>query len=127
MGEIGCFLSHYFIWEEVIARNLQQVVVFEDDLRFRPNFKSDLGAMMAEVNALKLEWDLIYLSRKILKPKLEHWVPRSSKLVVPHYSYWTAAYIISQSGARKLLQQQPLQKMMAVDEYLPLMFDAHPK
>ena len=76
---------------------------------------------------MELEWDLIYVARKILHYKQEKWVPLASRLVVPHYSYWTAAYLISQSGARKLLAQQPLGKIMAVDEYLPLMFDRHPK
>ena len=66
MGEIGCFLSHYFIWEEMIAKNLQRVIVLEDDLRFKPNFKSELAVVMAEVKALALDWDLIYLSRYII-------------------------------------------------------------
>ena len=127
LGEIGCFLSHYFIWEEVVAKNYKQVIVLEDDVRFKPNFKSHLAVTMREVQDLELDWDLIYVSRKILHYKNEKWVPLSSRLVKPHYSYWTAAYLLSQSGARKLLAQQPLSKMMAVDEYLPLMFDKHPK
>ena len=127
LGEIGCFLSHYNIWEEVVTKNYKQVVVLEDDIRFKPNFKSNLIAMMREVDDLGLDWDLIYLARKILHYRKEKWVPLSSRLVLPDYSYWTAGYLVSQSGAKKLLRQQPLTKMMAVDEYLPLMFNEHPK
>ncbi|XP_063686182.1 procollagen galactosyltransferase 2-like [Bolinopsis microptera] len=126
LGEIGCFLSHYYIWEEVVAKNYKQVVVLEDDVRFKPNFKSNLAAMMREVDDLGLDWDLIYLARKILYHSKEKWVPLSSRLVLPDYSYWTAGYLVSQSGAKKLLRQEPLTKMMAVDEYLPLMFNKHP-
>ena len=35
--------------------------------------------------------------------------------------------MISHSGAKKLLAQRPLQKILPVDEYLPIMFDEHPK
>jgi collagen beta-1,O-galactosyltransferase len=66
LGEIGCFLSHYYIWEEVVAKNYKQVIIMEDDLKFKPDFKSQLASAMREVQDLELEWDLIYLSRKIL-------------------------------------------------------------
>lgn len=48
-------------------------------------------------------------------------------LVVPTYSYWTLAYIISQQGAQKLINAKPLGKMLPVDEFLPIMYDKHPK
>ena len=126
-GEIGCFLSHFYIWEEVVEKGLKEVIIFEDDVRFKPNFRSELHAIMSEVSALKLDWDLIYLGRKILEPKRERWVSKSSRLVIPKYSYWTVGYMLSLSGAKKLLAQTPAQKMIAVDEFLPLMFDSHPK
>jgi len=34
MGEIGCFLSHYFIWKDMIDKGYKEIIVFEDDLRF---------------------------------------------------------------------------------------------
>ena len=126
-GEIGCFLSHYFIWEEIVERKYDKVIVFEDDVRFKPNFRSDLQTVMSEITELNEPWDLIYLGRKILNHKREVWVKRASRLVKPHYSYWTVGYILSYSGAKKLLAQDPKSKMIAVDEYLPLMFDVHPK
>lgn len=48
-------------------------------------------------------------------------------LVEADYSYWTLGYALSLQGARKLLQAQPLSKMLPVDEYLPVMFNKHPK
>jgi collagen beta-1,O-galactosyltransferase len=38
-GEIGCFMSHYNIWRDVIENDYEQVVVFEDDIRFEPFFR----------------------------------------------------------------------------------------
>ncbi|KAB0380735.1 hypothetical protein FD755_008519 [Muntiacus reevesi] len=125
-GEVGCFLSHYSIWEEVVARGLTQVVVFEDDVRFESNFKGRLERLMEEVEAEKLPWDLIYLGRKQVNPEEEAVVEGLPNLVVAGYSYWTLAYVLSLAGARKLLASQPLRRMLPVDEFLPIMFDQHP-
>ncbi|XP_062938230.1 inactive glycosyltransferase 25 family member 3 isoform X3 [Cynocephalus volans] len=125
-GEVGCFLSHYSIWEEVVARGLAKVVVFEDDVRFESNFKGRLEQLMEEVEAEKLPWDLIYLGRKQVNPEEEVAVEGLPGLVVAGYSYWTLAYTLSQAGARKLLASQPLHRMLPVDEFLPIMFDRHP-
>lgn len=48
-------------------------------------------------------------------------------LVIPDYSYWTLGYALSLQGAKTLLEAQPLSKMLPVDEFLPVMFNKHPK
>ena len=68
-----------------------------------------------------------YLGRKKLFHDKEDRVEGSKHLVKPVYSYWTLAYLLSKSGAKKLIAAKPLSKMMAVDEYLCLMFDEHPR
>uniref|UniRef100_I3LWE5 Glycosyl transferase family 25 domain-containing protein n=2 Tax=Marmotini TaxID=337730 RepID=I3LWE5_ICTTR len=126
-GELGCFLSHYNIWKEVVDRGLQKSLVFEDDLRFEIFFKRRLMNLMRDVEREALDWDLIYVGRK--RMQVEHpekAVPRVRNLVEADYSYWTLAYVISLQGARKLLAARPLAKMLPVDEFLPVMFDKHP-
>lgn len=125
-GEVGCFLSHYSIWEEVVVRGLARVVVFEDDVRFEDNFRRRLEWLMEDVVTQKLSWDLIYLGRKQVNPEEEVAVEGLPGLVVAGYSYWTLAYTLSLAGARKLLASRPLQRMLPVDEFLPIMFDQHP-
>jgi hypothetical protein len=34
--------------------------------------------------------------------------------------------MLSLAGARKLVAQEPLKRLIPVDEYLPVMFDEHP-
>eukprot|EP00057_Strongylocentrotus_purpuratus_P024637 XP_011679111.1 PREDICTED: procollagen galactosyltransferase 1 [Strongylocentrotus purpuratus] len=126
-GEIGCFLSHYNIWKEVVERNLSRILIFEDDIRFGARFKPRMASVMAEVAARKLEWDLIYVGRKILHMKGEKFLSDSTQIVTPSYSYWTLSYMLTLEGAKKLLAQEPLGKMVPVDEYLPIMFDKHPE
>ncbi|XP_037085406.1 glycosyltransferase 25 family member-like isoform X2 [Pollicipes pollicipes] len=124
-GEIGCFLSHHGVWQDVLAQGHERVIVFEDDVRFQPYFHYQLEQLMDEVEALRLDWDLIYLGRKILHSN-EQWVEGARRLVRPDYTYWTLAYALTRRGAAKLVREQPLRKMVAVDEYLPIMFDRHP-
>uniref|UniRef100_A0A8C0IKB0 Cerebral endothelial cell adhesion molecule n=1 Tax=Chelonoidis abingdonii TaxID=106734 RepID=A0A8C0IKB0_CHEAB len=125
-GEVGCFLSHYYIWKEIVARGLEKSVVFEDDVRFEAYFKVRLMRLMEELEWAQLDWDLIYLGRKQVNLDDEEPVEDVRNLVVAEYSYWTLAYIISQRGAQKLIAAEPLSKMLPVDEFLPIMSDKHP-
>ena len=53
-------------------------------------------------------------------------VPNIRSLVEADYSYWTLGYMMSLQGARKLLEAEPLKRMLPVDEFLPVMYDKHP-
>jgi len=81
------------------------------------------------VGTLKLTYLLTYsyLGRKILQHNMEAFVEGTSSVVWPHYSYWTLGYMLTYKGAWKLLQQNPLGKLLPVDEYLPIMFNKHPE
>ncbi|XP_034471649.1 glycosyltransferase 25 family member [Drosophila innubila] len=125
MGEIGCFLSHYRIWQQIVERQLQQVLILEDDIRFKPYFKSNALRVLEQVE--KLDYDLIYFGRKRLKEENEPWVDGTDNLVHVGYSYWTLAYVITLQGANKLLAAKPLENLIPVDEFLPIMFDRHPQ
>lgn len=70
---------------------------------------------------------MIYVGRKRLQNANEYTISEDiSNLVWVDYTYWTIGYALSDSGARKLIGQNPLSKMVAVDEYLPIMYDKHP-
>ncbi|XP_072841112.2 inactive glycosyltransferase 25 family member 3 [Pogona vitticeps] len=125
-GEVGCFLSHHHIWKEIVERGLARSVVLEDDVRFEAHFKQRLTRLIEDLAEAQLEWDLIYLGRKQVDSEVEERVEDVRNLVVPMYSYWTLAYVISQEGAQKLIDAQPLSKILPVDEFLPIMYDKHP-
>ncbi|RWS27559.1 glycosyltransferase 25 family member-like protein, partial [Leptotrombidium deliense] len=50
-GEIGCFLSHYFIWEDMITRNLSKVIVLEDDVRFEQKFTQRMNKAVSALES----------------------------------------------------------------------------
>ncbi|XP_076286910.1 glycosyltransferase 25 family member isoform X2 [Lasioglossum baleicum] len=127
MGEVGCFLSHYIIWNEVIESDFETVIILEDDVRFEPFFRQKVKYILTELDNLRFEWDLIYLGRKRLLESAESSVEGSKYLVRAAYSYWTLGYILSRNGARKLVEAEPLKKLVPVDEYLPILANTHPK
>ena len=50
------------------------------------------------MNRLGLEWDLVYLGRKILEDVQEPFVDGSEFLLRPDYTYWTLAYLLSRDN-----------------------------
>ncbi|NXY07717.1 GT252 galactosyltransferase, partial [Pteruthius melanotis] len=126
-GEIGCFLSHYYIWKEVVSRGLEKTLVIEDDVRFEHQFKRKLVKLMADIEQAQLDWELIYIGRKRMQvQEPERAVPNVRNLVEADYSYWTLGYAISFHGAQKLIGAEPFSKMLPVDEFLPIMYNKHP-
>ncbi|CAH1972786.1 unnamed protein product [Acanthoscelides obtectus] len=125
LGEIGCFLSHYNIWRDVVHNKYSSVLILEDDIRFEPFFRTRVKALMNEVNKMP-SWDLVYYGRKILQDD-EKWVDGTNYLVEAGYSYWTLGYVLNYNGANKLLDADPLSRLVPVDEYLPILFDKHPQ
>ncbi|CAH8678591.1 unnamed protein product [Schistosoma rodhaini] len=125
-GEIGCFLSHYNIWMEMINNGYNRILILEDDLRFAPAFVRNLNKVIKEADDNVANWDLLYIGRKRMS-KSEKRVPNTTSLTYPDYTYWTLGYILSRNGAEKLIKQKPLKKLIAIDEYLPVMFNKHPR
>jgi len=125
-GEIGCFMSHYNIWKDIVASEHDTVLVFEDDIRFEPYFVQKFEYLLTELKTIPDKWDLVFLGRKILHNSEEPWLESSSQLVKVDYTYWTLSYILTKTGAQKLLAADPLTKMVPVDEFIPIMFNRHP-
>ena len=55
----GCFLSHVFLWQELLDLNLPFLVILEDDVVVVKNFLSSLTIRLSN---LPNHWDLLYLN-----------------------------------------------------------------
>lgn len=67
-AELGCCLSHRAVVKEAKDRGLNNVLIFEDDCIFLPEWKSEIEKV---VNDLKtIEWDLIYFGGNLTTPIL---------------------------------------------------------
>lgn len=109
VGEIGCLLSHYALWQKCVDLN-EPIVIFEDDIQLAGYDPEPVAT------ALK-ENDFVYISRKQMGPDF------SDK---PGYSYWLCAYAITPLAAKLLLDTDILQNMVPADEYVPVMLGVHP-
>ena len=107
-GEVGCFLSHWSIWQKCIEKN-EKVLVLEDDARVTNDFN------LNEIDALSEIYDFLYLGWKEMKESL----PIDEKLVTPVYPYWGLAYVITPTAAKILVNEVAKRSIIPVDEYLP--------
>jgi len=126
LGEIGCFMSHFNIWQDMITSGYETILVLEDDIRFEPYFIEKFEALLDELQERREDWDLAFIGRKILHNAEEWYLEGTKNLVYVDYTHWTLGYLLTQTGARKLIQAQPLGKMVPVDEFIPIMYDRHP-
>lgn len=104
-GELGCFFSHKLLLEKIVAEKRDMSLVFEDDVILYNDFKNVIEALINK----EITWDFI---RFIDKPKLNKKLKLSVHKLFESYTVTrlgTApggayAYIISQTGAKKLLK-----------------------
>ena len=110
MGEVGCFLSHWRIWEKCIQKN-EKVLILEDDALLTDKFN------LKEIDKLTDTYDFLYLGWK----EMEESVPIDDKVVQPIYPYWGLAYVITPKAAKILINESAKKNIIPVDEYLPNM------
>ena len=123
-GEIGCALSHINIWKRVVEENLDEVLILEDDAGFDRHFKYLLKRALKFCRwaAAENKWDLLYLGRNPMTPDP---IQIRNFISVPGFSYCTHGYMVTRSGAEKLLSVGYEQDLIPVDEFLPAMFHQH--
>ncbi|XP_071180595.1 glycosyltransferase 25 family member-like [Mytilus edulis] len=125
-GEIGCALTHYYILEDMVVKNYQRVLILEDDAQFVPMFRKQLSRSFADIEEFVPDWDLLFLGRKPMNATADKYVDGTHFAMWPDFSYWALAYAITRKGAKKILKQKPLQKLVPTDELIPIMYNRHP-
>ena len=111
-GEVGCFVSHYALWE-TCSKGDEPFLILEDDVVFT----DDLGDIEGDLNG----HDLLFLAYSEQKKGGVKKVNES--LVKPCYPYWLAAYVLTPAGARKLVETDISSRIIPCDEYVPRMLD----
>jgi len=109
-GEVGCFLSHWHIWNKCIEKN-EPIIVLEDDAILTDKFD------IATIESAK--YDFLYLGWK----EMAESEPIGESLVKPVYPYWTLAYMIRPKAAKILVNDVIKRNIIPVDEYLPTMIE----
>jgi GR25 family glycosyltransferase involved in LPS biosynthesis len=62
-GQIGCYLSHHKIIENIMNNNLnyEYSVIFEDDVIFGKYLNNSINKIIIDLNSLNIDFDLIFL------------------------------------------------------------------
>ena len=113
-GEVGCSLSHYYIWENIINENIETAIILEDDVEVLDN------NFIEKVENVDNNYDLMYLSRKKITGEIEK--PYNDDIVYAAPSYWLCSYTLSLSGAKKLKNNIFFNNIIPVDEYIPYLY-----
>ncbi|WP_263081125.1 glycosyltransferase family 25 protein [Endozoicomonas sp. Mp262] len=115
-GELGCYLSHCNIWHQMVEHNIQHALILESDAEF----SEEAIAVINALNKFPADWELIMLYYRDCYPSFWNQAPitNNTKLVrFSNKSSCTTAYLLSLSGARKLLKHAyPL--CLPVDDYM---------
>jgi glycosyl transferase, family 25 len=113
---IGCWLSHYSLWEHIVKNKLTNVLILEDDAYPQKNFNQNFCTFWN--SSVPQNYDLLYLGcagscdhdspikKKIIQDS------GKMKLITPTFPLLLHAYMLSYSGAQKLIQSHFLKKVI---------------
>lgn len=100
-AEIGCFLSHYKIWEKIVAEAIPFSLVLEDD-----SVQHDIFfEVVQQIVASKYYWNIVHLSPSKLSTSASHIenYGKHSLMQFSHPESSTDSYLIDLDGAKKML------------------------
>ena len=114
-GAMGCFASHYNTWKMIIESEEEIALVLEDDVKFKPAFETTLKTI---TESTPEDFDILFIggtyeggltTNGIYKPEF-----------AKKNAFTTEAYIISKTGAAKLIELVDNKKSTScnVDWYL---------
>ena len=115
-GEIGCAASHHAVWKDASKNNYKKVLILEEDFYIKRKF---------EASELKTNqhWTLMYFACNFVQP------PKgvNKYLCKPKYAYNAHAYMLTDEGVQRILEQNFHNYLFPVDEFLPATFCDHPR
>lgn len=107
LGQLGCFASHYLLWEKCVALNAP-IIVLEDDAILHQNFLSAYQFLCQGANQFEFLWLSPPSPAKRNQPeKPIYAIPNSDNYVAQFYGQWsnTTGYYLTPKAAKKFLAQ----------------------
>ncbi|MFC3847456.1 glycosyltransferase family 25 protein [Helicobacter baculiformis] len=126
LGQLGCFASHYLLWQEC-CKAKHPVIVLEDDVLPTFDFYEKCLLGLEAINASQAEivrlFSLDFKHHHIRSTMTEcfDWI------FSPYGGMGTQGYILSPQGAQKLLKACPPQWVLPVDTYMDAHYTHHVK
>ena len=104
-GFIGCALSHYYLWKQLLADTTNNYyVIFEDDITVSDKFKDTLDSIQSDMNSI----DVLFFGYHVreVNNQIKYKVIPDTPIVPLDLSVYiggTFGYSINKAGAKKLL------------------------
>ena len=104
-GEIGCYASHFSIWEEMVARDVAQAIVLEDDTIVDWAYIERLAE--TDLAARGFDYLRLYAKRPTFQRVVATDFLQHSRTVVEliGLAYGTQGYAITLAGARAFIAE----------------------
>lgn len=109
-GELGCGLSHYWLWKDAHIENRGITLHLEED------FLMNDWPTEEELDSLPTDWDIVLLGRKKIRGYEDEVI--NDHIMKPGYSKGLHAYLLSPSGQKKLSESNYLDYLVPVDEFI---------
>ncbi len=129
LGEIGCAMSHVYLWKKLLQSKSPFAIVFEDDAIIKGNlerYEREVGRFLSrEIHFLSVnsdlpqklkDWDYLHLGA-CKKTPLENYI-LPPFLSQSDFQYCTHAYVVSRRGATKLLNLVSKYNVIPIDNFL---------
>jgi GR25 family glycosyltransferase involved in LPS biosynthesis len=104
---MGCSLSHITLWEQLLNdTNTEYYIIMEDDVILKPDFKNIINIIDKNKDNINFEILNLFHHTKILNIPINKIYKLDDKYQVENqlFPVGLTGYIISKSGARKLLK-----------------------
>ncbi len=104
LGEIGCFLSHYDLWQRMVDEQTPYALIIEDDATWDDDFFAVVQACLQS----KYYWNIIHLASPEVGRIYSVLQSVGSNRQLARFKHpmgIAAAYLIDLDGAKKLLKQ----------------------
>lgn len=112
-SELGCYLSHYRCVEKFLTTDADYLVVLEDDMKIKQDFKAKLDAVLEYLDRHKeLDWYLINIAAK--KKKLAKDITQMGDMNLWHAFYFPIrglGLVWSRQGAEAFIQAGKIMTM----------------
>lgn len=124
-GEIGCFISHYEVFKEIIDKKLPYAIIYEDDVEFHSKFTELCNKVFDQ---LPKDFQLLYLGGRhtcvyaqYLEPITQNISKHFPTIISPVDSDRTThAYVVSNSCCQILcdLIEEQTEYNLAIDHFI---------
>lgn len=99
-GHVGAILSHYMLWQTLSHLPYEEILIFEDDVVLKDNFKENLLNYKSQ---LPVDWQFVFVGHCCLPPE-EYQIKLTDNIITTtHPPMCVHAYMIKKSSIPTLL------------------------